>query len=136
MVGVNNITIIGNLTGDPELRYTPNGTAVANFRIAVNRRWQDNAGEWCEDVSYIPVTVWKKLAENCSESLKKGDRVVVNGRLQMRTWETKEGQTRNVLEIIAKVVASSLEWATTEITKNPKQEEYTDEVEESDDLPF
>jgi len=136
MASVNNITIIGNLTGDLELRYTPSGTAVASFRIAVNRKWQDSAGEWCEDVSYIGVTAWKKLAENCSESLGKGSRVVVNGRLQMRSWENKDGQNRSVLEIIAKVVAPSLEWATTEITKNPKQEEYTDEVEESDDLPF
>jgi len=136
MASVNNITIIGNLTVDPELRYTPSETAVCNFRIAVNRKWQDSAGEWCEDVSYIGVTAWKKLAENCSESLGKGSRVVVNGRLQMRSWETQDGQNRSVLEIIAKVVAPSLEWATTEIIKNLKQEEDNSVVEETDDLPF
>lgn len=131
MANVNNITILGNLTRDPELRFTPSGSAVVNLGVAVNRRWQNSLGEWEEDVSFLDVTVWKRLAENCAESLKKGDRVLIDGRLQMKTWETNDGQTRNKIEIVAKVVAPSLEWATAEITKNLKEdidEEYEDEI--------
>jgi single-strand DNA-binding protein len=131
MANVNNITILGNLTRDPELRFTPSGSAVVNFGVAVNRKWQNSLGEWEEDVSFLDVTVWKRLAENCAESLKKGDRVLIDGRLQMKTWETNDGQTRNKIEIVAKVVAPSLEWATAEITKNLKEdidEEYEDEI--------
>lgn len=134
MASINNITILGNLTREPELRYIPSGTPVANFGVAVNRRWQNNDGEWQEEVSFVDVVVWNSLAENCAESLKKGDRVLINGRIQMRTWETQEGMTKNKIEVVAKAVAPSLEWATAEIIKNTKQD--TDEVEESDDLPF
>jgi len=130
MANINNITILGNLTKDPELKFTQNGNSVASFGLAVNRKWKDLTGEWNEEVTFISVTVWNNLAENCAESLKKGDRVLVNGRLQMRTWETNEGQARSKIEIVANIVAASLEWANIEITKNIKdvEEEYDDEI--------
>lgn len=119
--GVNNVSILGNLTRDPELRFTPNGTPVAGFGIAVNRRYQDKqSGEWVEDTSFFNVTAWFKLAENCAESLSKGDRVLVTGRLTQRSWEDKNGQKRSVVEIVANVVAPSLEFASCKIDRNPK----------------
>ena len=130
MANINNITILGNLTKDPELKFTQNGNSVASFGLAVNRKWKDLTGEWNEEVTFISVTVWNNLAENCAESLKKGDRVLVNGRLQMRTWETNGGQARSKIEIVANIIAASLEWANVEITKNIKgiKEEYDDEI--------
>lgn len=141
MASVNNITILGNLTRDPELRFTPSGSPVANFGIAVSRRWQNSIGEWQEDVSYVDVVAWTSLAENCAESLKKGDRIIVSGRLQMRTWETQDGQTRNKIEVVARVIGPSLEWATALITKNIKTQEVSSELlkgesEETNDIPF
>ena len=121
--GVNNVSILGNLTRDPELRFTPNGTPVASFGIAVNRRYQDKqSGEWVEDTSFFNITAWFKLAENCAESLSRGDRVLVTGRLSQRSWEDKSGQKRSVVEIVANVVAPSLEFASCKIDKNPKSD--------------
>jgi len=84
----NSITIVGNITRDPELRFTPSGQANARLGVAVNRRWQDrNSGEWNEATSFFDVICWRELAENVSESLKRGTRVIVTGRLEQRTWE-------------------------------------------------
>ncbi len=122
-LSVNNVVILGNLTRDPELRFTPNGTPVAGFGLAVNRRYQNKkSGEWVEDTSFFNVTVWFKLAENCAESLSKGDRVLVSGRLSQRGWEDKDGQKKSVVEIIASAVAPSLEFASCRIEKNPKMD--------------
>lgn len=122
--GVNNITVLGNITRDLELRFTPNGTAVASFGLAVNRNIQNkNSGEWETQVDFFNVTVWYKLAENCAESLSKGDRVLVSGRLSQDSWESKEGQKRSAVKIIANVVAPSLEFASCRLEKNPKAEE-------------
>ncbi len=122
--GVNNITILGNLTRDPELRFTPNGTAVVSFGLAVNRNIQNKtSGEWETQVDFFNVTAWYKLAENCAESLNKGDRVLVTGRLSQDSWESKEGQKRSTVRIVASVVAPSLEFASCKIEKNPKAEE-------------
>ena len=122
-LSVNNVVILGNLTRDPELRFTPNGTPVAGFGLAVNRRYQNKkSGEWVEDTSFFNVTVWFKLAENCAESLSKGDRVLVSGRLSQRGWEDKDGQKKSVVEIIASAVAPSLEFASCKIEKNPKMD--------------
>ncbi|HEY4695511.1 MAG TPA: single-stranded DNA-binding protein [Candidatus Hydromicrobium sp.] len=122
--GVNNITILGNLTRDPELRFTPNGTAVVSFGLAVNRNIQNkNSGEWETQVDFFNVTAWYKLAENCAESLNKGDRVLVSGRLSQDSWESKEGQKRSTVKIIASAVAPSLEFASCKVEKNPKAEE-------------
>jgi len=122
--GVNNTTILGNLTRDPELRFTPNGTAVVSFGLAVNRSIQNKtSGEWENQVDFFNVTAWYKLAENCAESLNKGDRVLVSGRLAQDSWESKEGQKRSTVRIVANVVAPSLEFASCKIEKNPKAEE-------------
>ena len=117
----NNITIVGNITRDPELRFTPSGQANARLGVAVNRRWQDrSSGEWNEATSFFDVICWRELAENVSESLKRGARVIVTGRLEQRTWE-QEGNKRSVVEIIADEVAPSLRWATAKVDKTERR---------------
>ncbi len=141
---VNNVTILGNLTRDPELRFTPNGTPVAGFGVAVNRRYQNKqSSEWVDDTSFFNVNTWFKLAENCAESLSKGDRVLVSGRLEQRSWETKEGDKRSVVEIVADVVAPSLQFASCKISRNEKaagnfqKEDAGEEPDLTDeDIPF
>lgn len=119
----NNITVVGNLTRDPELKYTPNGNAVVNLGIAVNRRWQNRqTQEWEEQVSFFTVTAWNQLAENVGDSLVKGNRVSVSGRLQQRSWENDEGEKRSVVEIVADDVAASLRFATVKTTRNPSRD--------------
>lgn len=121
MANENQIVIVGNLTDDPELRYTPNGAAVANFRVAVNRRYKDQSGEWKDgETSFFRVNAWRTLAENSAESLTRGTRVVVTGRLRSRSWETPEGQTRTAVEIEADEVAPSLRWATAKVEKQSR----------------
>jgi len=110
----NTITVVGNVTRDPELRFTQGGMAVANFGIAWNKRKQD--GE--EEVSFFNVSCFRQLAENVAESLQKGSRVVVYGMLQQRSWDTPDGDRRSAVEIIADDVAPSLRWASAEIRKN------------------
>jgi single-strand DNA-binding protein len=118
MASDNQIIIVGNLTDDPELRYTPNGAAVAKFRVAVNRRYKDEAGNWKDgETSYFTVNAWRSLGENIAESLTRGTRVVVAGRLQMRSWETQEGDKRTVVEIEADEVGPSLRWATAKVER-------------------
>ncbi len=117
----NTITVVGNLTRDPELRFTQAGRARALLGIAVNRRWMNRqTNEWDEQVSFFNIVCWAELAENVSESLAKGNRVVVTGRLEQRNWETQEGEQRNVVEIVADEIAPSLRWATAEITRTPR----------------
>ncbi len=117
----NQIVVVGNLTDDPELRYTPSGAAVANFRVAVNRRYRDQAGQWQDaETSFFRVNVWRTLAENAAESLTRGSRVVVVGRLRSRSWETPEGETRSAVEIEADEVAPSLRWATAKVEKQSR----------------
>ena len=99
MASLNKIFIIGNLTKDPELRYTPTGIAVANLRIAVNRKYKDKAGELKEEVCYVTATTWDKQAEVCNQYLKKGRPVFIEGRLQSRSWEDASGQKRNTIDI-------------------------------------
>jgi single-strand DNA-binding protein len=122
----NNVTITGNLTRDPELRFTPSGQATASFGVAVNRSWQDRqTQEWKEVTSYFDVVCWAQLAENTAQSLTRGTRVVVSGRLEQRSWENQEGEKRSKIEIVADEVAPSLKWATTSITKNERREPGT-----------
>ena len=92
---------MGNLTRDPELRYIPSGQAVATFTIAVNRAYNSQAGEKKEEVSFIRVVVWARMAEVCNEYLKKGSPVFVEGRLQSRSWEAQDGTKRSTLEVVA-----------------------------------
>ena len=122
MAGGNQVVIVGNLVDDPELRYTPNGAAVANFRVAVNRRFQDASGQWKDgETSYFRINAWRTLAENVAESLTKGSRVMVSGRLRSRSWETKEGETRSSVEIEADEVGPSLRWATAKVERQSRQ---------------
>ena len=117
-----NVTIVGNVTRDPEMRYTPGGAAKATFGVAVSRRWQNRQSqEWEEQTSFFNVVCWREMAENVSESIGKGARVVVTGRLEQRSWETENGEKRSVVEIVADDVGPSLRWATCAITKNERR---------------
>ena len=112
------VTIIGNLTRDPEIRYTTGGAAKASFGVAVSRRWQNRqSNEWEEQTSFFNVVAWRQLAENVGASLGKGSRVVVSGRLEQRSWETDQGEKRSIVEIVADDVAPSLRFATAEVHK-------------------
>ncbi len=118
----NHVSITGNLTRDPELRFTPSGQATASFGVAVNRRWQNRqTGDWDEATSYFDVVCWGQLAENAAQSLGRGTRVVVSGRLDQRSWETQEGDRRSKIEITADEVAPSLRWATATVSKNERR---------------
>jgi single-strand DNA-binding protein len=118
----NSITVVGNITRDPELRFTPSGQPTASFGVAVNRRWQNKqTSEWEEAVSFFDVVCWREMAENASESLSKGSRVIVTGRLEQRSWETQEGEKRSKIEIVADEIGPSLRWATAEVKKNDRR---------------
>ena len=119
-MATNTVTIIGNLVDDPELRFTPSGVAMAKLRVAVNRRWQDGNGEWQENTSFFSGTCWREAAENAAESLQKGMRVIVSGRLEQRSWETQEGDKRSVVEIQIDEIGPSLRWATASVSKTPR----------------
>ncbi len=115
----NTVTVVGNLVEDPELRFTPSGVAMAKLRLAVNRRWFDrNINDFQEEVSFFTATCWRDMAENVSESLRKGTRVLVNGRLQQRSWETEQGERRSVVEITIDEIGPSLRWATASVTRS------------------
>ena len=116
MASENSVTLVGNLTRDPELRYTTGGRGVASFGLAVNRRFQRN-GEWEEQVSFFNVVAWGDLGENAAASLNKGHRIVVTGRLEQRSYETREGEKRNVVEVIADELGPSLRWAQVQIER-------------------
>src|SRR5919107_2202314 len=113
----NHTTIVGNLVDDPELRFTNSGIAVANLRVAVTQRIQQD-GEWRDDdTSYLKVNVWRGQAENLDDSLAKGDRVMVTGRLRQRSWDTPEGEKRSVADIEADEVGASLKFATAKVER-------------------
>ena len=116
----NNVTLIGNLVDDPELRFTPSGVAMAKIRLAVNRRWRGNDGEWQEDTSFFTGTVWREQAESAAESLQKGARVIVTGRLEQRSWETEQGEKRSVVEVQIDEIGPSLRWATASVNKTQR----------------
>ena len=101
MVTYNKVLLIGNLTRDPELRYTPQGTAVTTLRIAVNRSFKGKSGQVQKDVCFVNVVVWSQMAEVCNQYLQKGRQVFVEGRLQSRSWQNSEGKNRSVLEVVA-----------------------------------
>lgn len=118
----NSVTVVGNLVEDPELRFTPSGVAMAKLRLAVNRRWMNRStNEWEEEASFFTATCWREMAENVSESLQKGARVLVNGRLQQRSWETQEGDRRSVVEITIDEIGPSLRWATASVTRTARR---------------
>jgi single-strand DNA-binding protein len=116
------VTIVGNLTRDPEIRYTTGGAAKASFGVAVSRRWQNRqTQEWEEQTSFFNVVCWREMAENVAESIGKGSRVVVTGRLEQRSWETENGDKRSVVEIVADEVGPSLRWATAKVNRNERR---------------
>lgn len=117
----NNVTLVGNLVDDPELRFTPSGVAMAKLRLAVNRRWRDRqSGEWQEDTSFFSGTVWREQAESVAESLQKGTRVIITGRLEQRSWETEQGDRRSVVEVSIDEIGPSLRWATASVNKTTR----------------
>ncbi len=119
MAGDTTLTVIGNLTDDPELRFTPSGAAVAKFRIASTPRFMDKAsGEWKDgDPLFLSCTVWRQVAENVAESLSKGSRVIVSGRLRQRTYDTKEGEKRTVIDLEVDEIGPSLRYATAKVQR-------------------
>lgn len=117
----NTMTVVGNLTGEPELRFTSGGAAMLTGSVADNRRYQVN-GEWQEETSYINFVAWRELAENAAASLTKGARVIITGRLQQRDWTDKDGNTRKSYDLVADEIAPSLRWATALVAKKAKSD--------------
>lgn len=117
----NSITLVGNLTRDPELRFTTGGRAVANFGLAVNRRYQVN-GEWQEQTSFFNVVAWAELGENAAATLSKGSRTIVFGRLEQREYENKEGERRTMVEVIADDLGPSLRWAQAQVERTERSD--------------
>jgi single-strand DNA-binding protein len=104
MANFNKVILLGNLTRDPELRYTPGGQPVCNFDLAINRSYTTQGGERRDEVCYVTIVAWAKQAETCAEYLKKGSAALVEGRLQQRSWETADGQKRSKHEVVAERV--------------------------------
>jgi single-strand DNA-binding protein len=123
MAGETVITVVGNLVDDPELRFTPSGAAVANFRIASTpRNFDKNTNEWVDGEGlFLSCAIWRQAAENVAESLQKGMRVVVQGRLKQRSYETREGEKRTVYELDVEEVGPSLKYATAKVTRTTRQ---------------
>lgn len=115
----NSINVVGNLTGEPELRYTQSGTAMVSGSIASNRRYQVN-GEWQEQTSYFNFTAWRELAENIASTMSKGMRVVATGRMEQKDWTDKDGNKRTSYDLVLDEIGPSLRWATAVVTKTDK----------------
>lgn len=119
----NTVTLVGNCTRDPELRFTNTGQSLASFGLAVNRRWLNRqSGEWEEQVSFFDVTCWGSLGENVAASITKGTRLIVTGQLEQRSWETQAGEKRTAVGIKADEVGPSLRWANCEVTRNERSD--------------
>ena len=130
----NSTTICGNLTREPEIRYTKEGQATTTLGVAVNRRWQDKtSGEWQEATSFFDVVCWRDLAENVALSLSKGMRVVVTGRIEQRSWETDDGEHRSKVEIVADEIGPSLRFATADVRRTMRATQGEQETSGSDD---
>jgi single-strand DNA-binding protein len=123
MANNNTITVVGNVTREPELRFTANGRSQLTLGLAVNHRYPDRSrpGEWVEETSFFNVVCWADLAENVSSSVQKGSRILVMGRLRQRSWETDNNEKRSVVEIIAEEVGPSLRWATAQISRTERR---------------
>ncbi len=137
MISFNKVILMGNLTRDPEVRFTPSGTPVANFRIAVNHRFKQG-GETKDDVCYIDIVVFGKQAELCGQYLNKGNGVIVDGRLQERRWETAEGQKRSKYEVVAQQVRflPKRQGGVTAAGDEVAAEAPPEDVAVEDDVPF
>lgn len=134
MPDVNTVLIAGNLTRDPAFRHTTNGTPVTNFWIASNRRFRDNTGQWRENVCYVGVVAWYKLAENCANNLKKGHAVVVEGELQSRSLKSDDGRNRNIVEIKARRVQFLNRREEVQEFEGDEEFEYLDDDSHTDSL--
>jgi single-strand DNA-binding protein len=132
MANLNRVFLIGNLTRDPELRYIPSGTAVANFGLATNRIYTTQDGERKEEVCFVDIVTWGKTAENCANYLSKGSPIFIEGRLQYETWETQDGQKRNRL----RVRANRVQFLGGRRTEGEVGAPGMDEMEADDDIPF
>lgn len=119
------VTLVGNVTRDPEIRYTTGGRGVASFGLAVNRRYQSN-GEWQEQTSFFDIVAWGTLGENVAASVLKGTRVIVTGRLEQRSWDTQEGDRRSKVEVIADEIGPSLRWAQAQVEKTVRSSDGGD----------
>lgn len=138
MRGVNKVILIGNLGKDPDLRYTPNGQSVASFPLATSSRWKDKNDEWQDKTEWHNIVIWGRQAEVCNEYLKKGSPVYIEGRIQYRSYEDKDGNKRYVTEIVAqqmRLLGRKGEEAPEE-PKESTEEETIPEPEEGEDLPF
>ena len=131
----NQVMLVGNLTDDPELRFTPNGAAVANFRLAVTPRVREGDSWKDGETSFFRVNVWRQQAENVAETLQKGNRCIVVGRLRTRSWETPEGEKRSVTEVEADEIGPSLKWATAK-PERANSRRSKGEGQFNDDPPF
>jgi single-strand DNA-binding protein len=120
MASENTVTLVGNITDDPELRFTPSGLPVANFTVAVNRRVPKDGGWEDKLEGFFRCSCWRDMAENVAESLQKGSRVMVVGRLQQRSWEDQEGNKRSTVEVQVDEVGPSLRWATARPERSPR----------------
>ena len=120
MASENSVTLVGNLTRDPEIRFTQTGRPKASFGLAVSRRYQVN-GEWQEQTSFINVVAWGQLGENAAASLSKGARIMVAGRLEQRSYETDAGEKRSVVEVNADEIGPSLRWATAQVERTDRR---------------
>ena len=120
MANDNQVMLVGNLTDDPELRFTPNGAAVANFRLAVTPRVRDGDSWKDGETSFFRINVWRQQAENVAETLQKGARCIVVGRLRTRSWETPEGEKRSVTEVEADEIGPSLKFATAKVERSSR----------------
>jgi single-strand DNA-binding protein len=114
------ITLIGNITRDPELKQTTSGQSKVTFGVAVSRRWQQN-GNWEESTSFFDIVCWADLATNVVDSLSKGDRVIISGRLEQRSWDARDGSKRTALEVVADEVGPSVRWATAKPIKTDRR---------------
>lgn len=121
--GDTNITVVGNIVADPELRFTPAGAAVANFRVASTpRRYNSQTNQWEDgEAMFLTCNVWRQAAENVAETLTKGMRIIVTGRLKARSYQTREGENRTVFEIDVDEVGPSLRYATAQVARNPRE---------------
>ena len=119
----NTITVVGNVTRDPELKFLNSGQAALRLSVAVSRRWQNRQNqEWEEKTSFFDIQAYGAMAENAANSLTKGARVLVSGRMEQRSWDTPEGEKRYAWELVADEIAPSLRWATAVVTKTPRAE--------------
>jgi single-strand DNA-binding protein len=129
----NTVTLIGNLTREPELRFTSQGIAQATFSLAVNRRkLNQQTQDWEESTSFFEVICWRELAENVAGSLGKGTRAIVTGRLEQRTWETPDGEKRSKVQVIAEEVGPSLRWVTAQISRSERRNRSGSDVSGED----